>query len=107
MTSSVDTTARRRNIESILPLLPNQRALLLLRDLEPDDPGFLQVQFTLHGEVDLVRLRQAWEAAVDRHPSLRMSIRSRKEGEPLGVVWRSVDLPWEVLDWQAMSVADQ
>ena len=104
MTSSVDL---RRNIESILPLLPNQHALLLVRDLQPDDPGFLQVQFALHGDLDLARLRKAWEAALDRHAGLRVSIRPRREGEPLAVVWRSVELPWEVLDWEGMSDQEQ
>ncbi len=50
--------AGRQNIEAILPLLPNQRALLLYREIRAgDDPGFLQVflppRFTPRQNVEL------------------------------------------------------
>lgn len=90
----------RRNIEAILPLLPNQKALLLHRDGPAGDPGFLQVRFTLHGPLDIPRFERAWNTAVAWHQALRSSIRSRTGGDPMAVVWRRVHLRIAYEDWR-------
>lgn len=90
----------RANVESILQLSPNQRAMLLARSLQPEDPGFIQVTFTLRGALDLDRYAAAWREVVARHPSLRASARDRKDADPLVVVWRAIDLPLESEDWR-------
>lgn len=98
----------RRNVEAILPLLSNQRALLLLRELNPtEDPGFLQVRFTLNGPLDLTRLEGAWRRAVDRHQALRMSIHDRDDGDPMAVIWRAVELPWIQSNWARIDPGEQ
>ena len=84
----------RRNIEAILPLHANQRALVLARDVTSEDPGFLQVRFSVVGELDLARFRTAWATVADWHPSLRSSIHGRSGAEPMQVVWRVSEIPW-------------
>jgi thioesterase domain-containing protein/acyl carrier protein len=96
----VTTQSARANVESILQLSPNQRAMLLARSLQPEDPGFIQVTFTLSGNLDLARYESAWREVVTRHPSLRASARDRKDADPLIVVWRAVDVPFDVDDWR-------
>jgi thioesterase domain-containing protein/acyl carrier protein len=99
-TATPDQPTGRANVEDVLPLLPNQAALLLLGERAEVDPGFLQVRYRLQGPLDLGRYRHAWQEAVNRHPALRASIRARQEGDPLLIVWRRVDLPVVVEDWR-------
>ena len=84
----------RRNIEAILPLHANQRALILARDVTSEDPGFLQVRFSVVGDLDLGRFRKAWATVARWHPSLRSSIHGRPGAEPMQVVWRVSEIPW-------------
>lgn len=103
-----ETPDQRKNVEAILPLLPNQKGLLLYRDLTAgEDPGFLQVRFALHGPLDTGRLQDAWASAMRWHPALRMSIHTRESGDPMAVVWRTAELPWSVQDWSDRTVEDQ
>ncbi|MGI9667164.1 MAG: condensation domain-containing protein [Acidimicrobiia bacterium] len=104
MTSGI-TDARasndvKSNVEDILPLLPNQMALLLYRDLEPEDPGFLQVRFRVEGPLDIQRYEHAWQDVMAQHPALRMSVKVRDAGKPLAIVWKRAELPIEVEDWR-------
>lgn len=100
-TSTVpDRQALRANLEDVLPLMPNQQALLLARELSDLDPGFLQVRYRLEGPLDVARYEAAWRTVIGRHQSLRSSIKRRDEGNPLLVVWRHVELPLTVDDWR-------
>ena len=91
--------SHRRNIESIVPLLPLQKALLLhSASREGDDPGFLQVQFGLRGPLDMARFAQAWRRVVSWHPALRMSTHAPAGRDPMAVIWREVELPFSVDD---------
>lgn len=96
-TSQTDT--RRRNIESIVPLLPLQKALLLHIDsVDGNDPGFLQVQCRLRGPLDVSRFGQAWRQVMAWHPALRMATHAPKGRDPMAVVWRHVELPFSFED---------
>lgn len=98
----------RRNIEDVLPLLANQHVLVLFSGRPGDeDPGFLQVRFTLTGVLDEQRLTQAWGRVVAAHPALRTSIHERDGRAPLAVVRRAVDLPVDVRDWRPLDPQDQ
>ncbi len=98
---SPEPSSARANVQDVLPLLPNQLALLLFRDRADVDPGFLQVRYRLEGPLDVVRYEQAWQAVIDRHPTLRSSIRPRPDGNPLAIVWRSAPLAVQVEDWRS------
>ncbi len=98
--SANPTDAARRNIEAILPLLPLQKALYLRGVLSDDDPGFLQVQCRLHGDLDRGRLEAAWNEVVRANAALRMSCRGREGSDPMVIVWKTVSLPWIELDWR-------
>ena len=98
------TSLTRENVETILPLLPLQKALLLRRG-QGDDPGRLHVQCTLHGMLDTDRLEQAWATTLAWHPALRMSTHARDEGDPLAVVWRNVHLDWNHVDLRSADPA--
>jgi len=99
---------KRRNIETILPLLPMQKALLYaaVNARDPaDDPGLIQVRFTVEGHLDVESLRQAWSAVVHRYAALRMAVRSAPGKDPLVVVWKRIDPPWQFHDWSQLDEA--
>ena len=81
----------RRNVEDVLPLLANQHVLVLFAGLPGDeDPGFLQVRFTLTGTLDEARFTRpggAWSRSI-RRCGLRST--SGTAGPP----W-----PWSVARW--------
>ena len=94
----------KRNIEAIYPLGPLQRAMLFHRqESESVDTGFLQVRFTLRGRLDVSAFEDAWQQIVRHHPALRMSVHTPNQEQPLGVVWRSVDIPWTHEDARSLS----
>ena len=109
MTQGIDNTPAdphktpsRANVESIFPLLPNQQALLLARSIQPEDPGFVQVTFTLTGDLHVDQYADAWCEALRRHAGLRTSIRFGDNANPRVVVWRHVELPLQILDWRKL-----
>jgi amino acid adenylation domain-containing protein/non-ribosomal peptide synthase protein (TIGR01720 family) len=95
-------------IEDLYPLAPLQKAMLLHGVLEPESDFYLeQVWCVLHGELDPDAFHGAWQRAVDRHPALRTAFSWEGLEEPLQVVRRGVELPWEVEDWRGLSAAEQ
>jgi len=95
----------KKNVQQIFPLTAMQRALYWRRLAgHGTDPGFLQVRFDLHGELDASRFEQAWNSVVDRHASLRMSIVSRENESPLLMVWCKVLMPFTSRDWRSLEL---
>ena len=98
----------KKNVEAIYPLTPMQRALLFHSLHAPaPDPGFLQLRCTLHGRLEEPVFKQAWERVVARHQALRTSIYWKELEEPLQVVFREVELPWQQLDWRGLPADKQ
>ena len=52
-------------------------------------------------------MEKTWEALVQRHSALRCSILWEDLDEPLQAIHRRVSVPWQHLDWRAMSVVEQ
>lgn len=96
----------RDNVENILPLLPLQKALLLHSESVGADPGFLQVRSTILGRLDPELFERAWQAVLNWHPGLRMTIHARDGRDPMAVVWRKLVLPWEYRDIRDSSDQD-
>jgi amino acid adenylation domain-containing protein/non-ribosomal peptide synthase protein (TIGR01720 family) len=88
------------SIEDILPLSPLQQGLFFHAqyDLAGSDVYTVQLTIVLEGEVDPVVLRAAGQALLDRHASLRASFWQRDSGEPVQIVHRGVELPWDEVD---------
>ncbi|HUF77219.1 MAG TPA: condensation domain-containing protein, partial [Longimicrobiales bacterium] len=89
-----------QDIEDVYPLSPLQEGILFY-SLEPEtaDLYLLQLACTLHGELDVVRFRGAWQRLVDRHSALRTSFRWEELERPLQVVHRDARVEIETLDW--------
>lgn len=90
-------------IEAIYPLSAMQQSLLLHSIYEEEDQGFLQVTCTLKGTLQVEYFKKAWELAALRHPVLRTSIHWENMEKPVQVVHPTVELDWQVEDWQGDS----
>lgn len=97
-----DAAQRRRNIESIYPLAPLQEGILFHGLMAPDDAGIYMPQMAYHlrGLIDRAALRAAWQQVLDRHSALRTAVHWEERDEPFQIVYRSLPLPWEELDWR-------
>ena len=99
--------AKDQNVEAIYPLLPSQQSLLLHHLMAgSEDRGFLQFRFDIHGKLCTRDLKKAWEMTVARHPALRSLVMWEELEEPLQIVRRKVELPWEEYDWRELAPAN-
>ena len=98
----------KKNIEAIYPLTSMQQTLLLHAIQNPkQDLGFLQIQFDIHGTLDVLELKQAWQNLLNRHQALRTAIYWENLEQPLQIVQRKVQPVWEFLDWRQLSIKVQ
>ncbi|MEU3566649.1 amino acid adenylation domain-containing protein, partial [Kitasatospora sp. NPDC006786] len=97
------------NVEDIYKLTPLQSGMLfhVLYDASGANPYVAQSVDDFAGPLDLARLREAWQAVVDRHSVLRTAFVWEGLDEPLQVVQRRVELPFEVLDWRSFPADEQ
>ncbi|WP_167828385.1 non-ribosomal peptide synthetase, partial [Streptomyces palmae] len=83
---------KQSRIEDILPLSPLQAGLLFHARYDAQGADVYTVQFalSLRGPLDVAALRQAAGRLLERHAGLRVSFRTRANGDPIQVVHRSV-----------------
>ncbi|AHH95958.1 non-ribosomal peptide synthetase [Kutzneria albida] len=95
-------------IEEILPLAPLQEGFLFhaLYDEQGPDVYLVQLSVELRGALDVAALRAAAATLLRRHANLRTEFRPRKTGEPVQVVLREVDLPWQEHDLSGADAAE-
>ncbi|GHC63222.1 amino acid adenylation domain-containing protein [Streptomyces cinnamoneus] len=101
---------KKSGLEDVLPLSPMQQGLLFhsMYDAEDGtDTYTIQVDFTIEGTLDAGALRDAAAGVLRRHASLRAGFRSRKNGEPVQVIPRQVELPWTEVDLSGLSEAER
>ncbi|HKV42846.1 MAG TPA: condensation domain-containing protein, partial [Blastocatellia bacterium] len=94
----------KHNVEAIYPLSPIQQGIFFHSVDQPESEAyFIQQYWTLdQRDVDVRALKRAWQLAVDRHGILRTAFIWEYSGDPIQVVRRQVDLPWEELDWRGL-----
>ncbi|WP_162603898.1 non-ribosomal peptide synthetase, partial [Streptomyces sp. CS014] len=83
------------SVEDVHPLSPLQQGILFHGMLDEGAGVYFQrVRWSIEGDLDVDRMKAAWQATVDRHAMLRTSVRLRDTGEPLQLVHRGVRLPF-------------
>ncbi|WBB93319.1 amino acid adenylation domain-containing protein [Verrucosispora sp. WMMC514] len=87
-------------IEDVLPLSPLQQGLLFHTLYDPHGLDLYTVQLyaELDGPVHEDRLRTAARTLVARHANLRAVFMHEGLDEPVQVIRRTVEVPWEVVD---------
>ncbi|WP_242454798.1 amino acid adenylation domain-containing protein [Bailinhaonella thermotolerans] len=94
-------TQPQSQLEDILPLSPLQQGLFFHAIFElgaGTDVYTAQLVLDLDGPLDAAALRAAAATLLRRHANLRASFRQRKQGDPVQVIHRRVDLPWHEAD---------
>ncbi|NEB35576.1 non-ribosomal peptide synthetase [Streptomyces sp. SID14515] len=96
-------------LEDVLPLSPMQQGLLFHSMYDEDDADVytIQLSFAIEGELDAEALRRAAAGVLRRHASLRAGFRPRKNGEPVQLISREVELPWADADLRGLSDAER
>ena len=83
---------------------PMQRGMLYHGLVDGTGALYTNVKyFDLHGELDVDSFKLAWESIVTRHDILRSCFVGLELSVPHQLVYDSVDLPFEVLDWRSQS----
>ncbi|MGD1952463.1 MAG: alpha/beta fold hydrolase [Leptolyngbyaceae cyanobacterium] len=90
----------KNNIETIYSLTSLQQAFLWHSLQTSVQNGLIHMRCTLHGDVNIGLLQQAWDFVVGRHPVLRTSVHWEGVKQPLQVVARKAAIPWRQLDWR-------
>ena len=96
------------NVEDFYPLSPMQQGMLFHTLYSPNSGVYFeQLTCTLGKLANAQAFKQAWQQVTDRHPILRTSFVWEGVKEPVQVVYRQVQLPWEECDWQEFAPAAQ
>ncbi len=86
-------------IEDLYPLSPLQQGMFFHALQSPGGGLYLnQLVCDLHGPLDEQAFLRAWEALARAHPILRTALEWEDVEEPLQLVLREVELPFEQLD---------
>jgi amino acid adenylation domain-containing protein len=94
----------RENVESIYRLSPVQQGMLFLTLYSPGEGVYFEQFNATFGETfQPAVFQRVWQEAVDRHPILRTSFVWEGLEEPVQVVHRRVEIPFEILDWRGVA----
>jgi hypothetical protein len=96
------------NIEDIYELTPLQKGILF-HCLHAPELGlyFIQLSYTLHGNLNTTAFERAWQKVVDRHTALRTGFYWEEIDKPLQVVYKQVKVPLEQYDWRGIDPVEQ
>ncbi|MDF2491165.1 MAG: putative peptide synthetase, partial [Pseudomonas sp.] len=91
-----------RSVEDVYPLSPMQQGMLFHSLYDQGNGDYVnQMRVSVEG-LDVERFQTAWQAAVDAHPILRSRFAWEGDiGQPLQIVERHVQVPFEAHDWHA------
>src|SRR6185312_183476 len=97
-----------QNVEDIYPLSPAQQSMLVALLLAGNRSAVYFEQYVANlGSIDPGALRVAWQGAVDRHTALRTFFLWENREQPLQVVRRQVEVPWQEHDWRGLPTAER
>lgn len=97
-----------KNIEAIYRLSALQEGMLFhMIGSAGSSVYFTQYSCLYHGELRIDLLEEAWAKVTQRHPVLRTLFTWEKRDQPLQIVRRRVEIPWQHLDWRELSPSSQ
>src|SRR5215469_13797637 len=101
-------TIPKKTIEDIYPLSPLQQGLLFHTLYAPGSGVYVE-QFVcrVRGALDAQAFVAAFRQVIARHPALRTAYRWKDLDQPLQVVHRHVEFPFEQQDWRALEPLEQ
>jgi amino acid adenylation domain-containing protein len=95
-------------IEDSYVLTPMQEAMLFQSLFAPHAGMYVrQMIFSMRESINLLALKRAWQAVIQRHGSLRTKLRWENLEVPVQEVLREVEVPFDSQDWRGASPAEQ
>ena len=96
------------NIQDIYPLSPMQEGMLF-HTIYSDHENDYKEQFScrLSGKLDLDAFKNSWQEVLNRHEILRSSFIWEDVDEPLQIVNKKVELPFQSEDISALDVSEK
>ncbi|MDX3225293.1 non-ribosomal peptide synthetase [Streptomyces sp. ME19-01-6] len=100
---------KRAGVADVMPLSPLQEGMLFHAQLDTGqaDPYVVQLVLGLDGPVRADGLRHAAERILTRHQNLRAGFFSQREGTPIQVVPRRVDVAWQEHDLSGLPLPER
>jgi non-ribosomal peptide synthase protein (TIGR01720 family) len=93
-------------VEDFYPLTPAQQGILFHALFAPNSGAYCQqFGYRINGSLNVTAFKRAWQAVVDRHPTLRTGFLWDGLAEPVQVVFRCVDLPIKEFDLKGLEPA--
>ncbi len=97
-----------RSVEDLYPLAPLQQGILFHSLYTAGTELYVeQLTAVLRGPLDGPAFAGAWQRVVERHPALRTAFVWQGVEQPLQLVRRRAELPWESEDWRGLPTTVQ
>ncbi len=97
-----------KNVEEFYPLSPMQQGILFHTLYAPNSGVYVeQLSCDIQGNLNISLFQQAWQQLVERHPILRTSFIWQGIKEPVQVVHKQVQLPWQQQDLSGLEFIEQ
>ncbi|MBW4454433.1 MAG: amino acid adenylation domain-containing protein [Nostoc indistinguendum CM1-VF10] len=97
-----------KNIEKFYPLSPMQQGILFHTLYAPKSGVYVeQLSCDIQGDLNIVLFQQAWQKLVEKHSILRTSFIWEGIKEPVQVVHKQVELPWQQQDLSKLELIEQ
>ncbi len=95
-------------IEDIYTLSPMQQGILFhALYARTSDVYTIQLNYTLRGKLDVAAFKESWQTVVNRHAILRTAFAWQGLSEPVQIVHKNVNAPWEQLDYSGVAPVEQ
>ncbi|SDL27711.1 condensation domain-containing protein [Kriegella aquimaris] len=95
----METSTTKHKVQAIYPLSFMQQGLLFHHLSSAYDQGFLNVQCTLEGSIDILLFKKAWNTIVERHEVLRSTIHWKNLKKPVQIVHPHKSIKINFIDW--------
>ncbi len=93
-------------IADLYPLSPMQEGMLFHSLNAPKSGVYMeQFHFRVIGSLNWDKFQSAWRILVERHSALRTAFESHTPS-PTQVVYKTVEIPWEFLDWRDLPASE-
>jgi amino acid adenylation domain-containing protein/non-ribosomal peptide synthase protein (TIGR01720 family) len=97
-----------KNVEDVYGASPLQQGLIFHGLYAPESSAYsVQMVCDLEGKLDVELFRRAWQSVFERYAILRTFFMWEEGKQVLQVVRAKVRLPWQELDWRALSQVEQ
>ncbi|MBU2708896.1 amino acid adenylation domain-containing protein [Zooshikella marina] len=90
-------------LTDLYPCTPMQQGMLFHSKMQPESGVYVTQLILSFGAINPDHLQQSWQQLVARHAILRTAFVHLDQAQPLQLVQREVELPWQQVDCRALS----